>query len=227
VSDDAKQPLEDPVEAMREQGKSPELAAVLAWLLPGAGHLYAGHFVKGSGGLVLVLGLFLWGLFLSNGEAVSLENEQGHPYAFLAQIGAGAPTLAGLAYAHGKFPGDFKLDRPRKGEARLRAAEYARTLPDVDSGLLFTMIAGLLNLLLIHDALGGVPGGLARRQEERRRQARLDALRAELAEAEPAAEEREPQANAEGDEADAEGDEADDEGDEADDEPVGDAGGNA
>ncbi len=44
------------------------------------------------------------------------------------------------------------------------------------------MIAGLLNLLLVHDALGGVPGGLMRRREEKKRRERHDALRAELAE---------------------------------------------
>jgi len=177
---DARRPLASPAEAMRERGKSPELAAFLAWVIPGAGHLYAGHRVKGAGGLVFILGLFLYGLLLSRGEAISLENEKGHPYAFLAQVGVGLPTGVGLLYSHGKLPGGWHLERPRTRD-EWKAPEYARTLPDVDTGLLFTMIAGLLNLLLIHDALGGVPGGQARRQEERRRRKRLDALREELA----------------------------------------------
>jgi TM2 domain-containing membrane protein YozV len=182
--------LDDPADAMRARGKSPELAAFLAWIIPGAGHLYAGHVVKGAGGLVFVMGLFVAGLFLSGGEAVSLKGdpnrEIGHPYAFLAQIGVGIPTGIGLLYSHGMLPGP-KPVLPLTG-AEFAAQSYARGHPDRDTGLLFTMIAGLLNLLLIHDALSGVPGALVRRADERRRQSRLDALRAEvLAEREAAA----------------------------------------
>ena len=196
--------LDDPADAMRARGKSPELAAFLAWIIPGAGHLYAGHKVKGAGGLVFVLGLFVAGLFLSGGEAVSLQGdpnrEIGHPYAFLAQIGVGIPTGMGLLYSHGMLPGP-KPVLPMTG-TEFAAQSYARGHPDRDTGLLFTMIAGLLNLLLIHDALSGVPGALARRADERRRRSRLDALRKEvLAEREAAkAEETEgdaaPQADA-------------------------------
>lgn len=170
---DATEGLRDPLEAMRDRGKSPEVAALLAWVIPGAGHLYAGHKVKAAGGLVFVLGLFMWGLFLSGGEAVSLDDEQGHPYAFLAQVGAGGPTSVGLIYSR------TSLERPT-GNEEFEDPAYCRGHPDRDTGLLFTMIAGLLNLLLVHDALGGVPGGLMRRREEKRRRERLDALRAEL-----------------------------------------------
>jgi hypothetical protein len=174
---------------MRAQGKSPEVAAVLAWLVPGAGHLYAGHKVKGAGGLVFVLGLFLCGLWLSGGEAVSLRDRFGHPYAFLAQVGAGGPTGLGLLISR-------KHHYPQS-EEELRSLEYTRGYPDRDTGLLFTMIAGLLNLLLVHDALNGVPGALGRRRDERLRRKRLDALREELlaeraGQSEEAANEAEP-----------------------------------
>lgn len=165
----------DPVEAMRLRGKSPELAAVLAWLIPGAGHLYAGYRIKGFGALVLLLGLFVAGLALSGCECVSLRAEGGHEYAFVAQVGAGLPTLFGLAYTHGKLPGS-PAEPPD-----MRSREFAVRFPAIDTGLLLTMVAGLLNLLMVHDALSGVPGGLARRREEAMRRRRLDALRAELA----------------------------------------------
>lgn len=174
-SDEAQAP--DPARAMRERGKSPELAALLAWLVPGSGHLYAGHPVKGIAALVCVLGLHLAGLFLSRMEAVSLDKEEGHPYAFLAQIGVGLPTLVALGYTHGHLPG-LPPARPDYQDA-----EYVARLPDVDTGLLFTMIAGLLNLLLVHDALSGVPGALVRRLEEERQRERLDAIKAEQARA--------------------------------------------
>ena len=115
--------LEDAAETLRARGKSPEVAAVLAWLIPGAGHLYAGHLVKGGGTLVFVLGLFVWGLFLSGGEAVSLDNTAGHPYAFLAQVGVGLPTGAGLAYSH------KVLERPTTKAERVDI-RTGRSLPD-------------------------------------------------------------------------------------------------
>jgi len=170
----------DPIEQMKERGKSPELAGALAWLLPGLGHMYAGFWVKGLGGLVFVFGLFAWGVILSGGEAVSLRKEGGHEYAFLAQLGAGGPTLLGLSYNHNKIPG-LHYDPPDVSDPE-HVEEFAARLPDNDTGLLFTMIAGLLNLLLVSDALNGVPGAMSRRIDDKRRERRLAALREELAE---------------------------------------------
>lgn len=185
----------DPIELMRERGKSPELAGALAWLIPGAGHIYAGFLIKGLGGMVFVLGLFFWGLLLSRGESVSLRKEGGHEYAFLAQLGAGGPTLLGLAYNHEKIPG-LRYDPPDVSDPN-QVEAYAARLPGNDAGLLFTMIAGLLNLLLISDALNGVPGAMTRRIEEKRRERRLAALREELAaERAAAAKAAEPEAKA-------------------------------
>lgn len=165
----------DPIDTMRARGKHPEIAAVLAWLIPGTGHLYAGHPIKGLVSLVLVLGMFLSGLWVSRCEAVSLDGEMGHPYAFLGQVGVGLPTGLALAYTHGKLPW-----RPERDEEGWQSPAYVARLPQVDTGLLLTMVAGLLNLLLIHDALNGIPGALQRRLEDARQRRRLDALRAEL-----------------------------------------------
>lgn len=163
----------DPVEAMRLRGKIPELAAVLAWLIPGLGHLYAGYPIKGAAALVLLFGMHVAGLVVSRGDCVSLDQEHGHPYAFVAQLGAGLPTGVALAYAHGKLPW-------QPPPLEVHDPEYVDRLPDVDAGLLFTMVAGLLNLLLIHDLLCGVPGAALRRAEEARLARRLEALKAEL-----------------------------------------------
>lgn len=163
----------DPVEAMRLRGKIPELAAVLAWLIPGLGHLYAGYPIKGAAALVLLFGMHVAGLVVSRGDCVSLDQEHGHPYAFVAQLGAGLPTGVALAYAHGKLPW-------QPPPLEVHDPEYVDRLPDVDVGLLFTMVAGLLNLLLIHDLLCGVPGAALRRAEEARLARRLEALKAEL-----------------------------------------------
>ncbi|MCO5168624.1 MAG: hypothetical protein M9894_19970 [Planctomycetes bacterium] len=165
----------DPIDAMRARGKHPELAALLAWLVPGAGHVYAGQRIKGLVSMVLLLGAFAAGLRVSRGEAVSLEAEMGHRFAFIAQVGAGLPTAAGLAYSHGHLPWT-----PDRSEVYWAEAEYVSRLPAIDTGLLLTMVAGLLNLLLIHDALNGMPGAQQRRAEEARHRARLERLRKEL-----------------------------------------------
>jgi hypothetical protein len=180
----------DPIQAMRESGKSPELAGLLAWLIPGAGHIYAGYKVKGIGAMILVLGLFVVGVGTSRGECVSLRDPQGHKFAFMGQIGAGLPTFLALAYNHDKIPGLHPgflelLERP----GGVEAPEFAAQLPRNDTGLLFTMIAGLLNLLLVHDAISGVPGAIGRRVQDERRRRKLEKLRVELsteaAQAEP------------------------------------------
>jgi len=167
----------DPIEAMRERGKKPEIAGGLAWLIPGAGHFYAGHKVKGVLAFVLIGGLFLAGVVRSRGECVSLRKPDGHQFAFMAQVGAGLPTLAALAFDAEKIPG---LTPGYKEILRSDHEEYSLQVPRSETGLLFTMIAGLLNMLLVWDALSGVPGGTQRRINEARRKRKLDALREEI-----------------------------------------------
>ena len=128
--------------------------------------------------MVLLTGLFGAGLFLSHWEAVSLDPETGHRLAFATQAPAGLPTGLALAVHKGWILG---VDPPASPTERVRDPDYIAQLPHNDTGLLFTMIAGLLNLLLIHDALSGCPGGAMRRAEEAARRKRLDALRDELA----------------------------------------------
>ena len=147
----------DPIEAMRERGKK--------------------HKVKGVLAFVLIGGLFLAGVVRSRGECVSLRKPDGHQFAFMAQIGAGLPTLAALAYDAEKIPG---LTPGYKEILRSDHDAYSRQVPRSETGLMFTMIAGLLNMLLVWDALSGVPGGTQRRINEARRKRKLDALRAEI-----------------------------------------------
>lgn len=83
--------------------KDPALAALLAWLIPGAGHFYQGRIFKGAIYSICILGLFLTGLAMADWSAVQPPDVR-HPLAnktlllkYSAQMGVGLPGLFGLA----------------------------------------------------------------------------------------------------------------------------------
>ena len=84
--------------------RNPVVAAVLAYLLPGAGHLYQRRFFKAAIYFVCVLGVFFWGCSLGEAKAVHLRMDktarQGQTrqrtLGYLAQVGVGTPALPAL-----------------------------------------------------------------------------------------------------------------------------------
>ena len=151
--------------------KDPALAAFLAWLWPGSGHLYQRRWGKGVLFMVCILGTFFYGLFIGDGRVVYASWRDGDrrlPY--LCQVGVGLPALPALVQAyrvkHNRLPlwngvmAPPKLTAPERLDPADRAPE---TLADLhliqghrfEIGTLFTMIAGLLNVLAIYDAFGG------------------------------------------------------------------------
>src|SRR5262245_35219073 len=78
--------------------KDPGMAALLAWLVPGAGHLYQGRYAKGVIFLVCILGLFISGLVLSDGRCVYFQWDPPNMrrWSFFFQAGAGLPALPAL-----------------------------------------------------------------------------------------------------------------------------------
>lgn len=78
--------------------KDPWLAALLAFLIPGLGHLYQGRLFKAAVYSVCILSLFAGGMFLSNGKIVQAPTDRpGTPrsktFSFAAQAGVGLPAL--------------------------------------------------------------------------------------------------------------------------------------
>ena len=120
-----------------------EIATVVlwGWFLPGAGHWILGkrRRAKYLGGAVI--GLFALGEILGNLENVSLFD---HWLAFLGQILVGLPTILCLLLFPALAPGEYIHD-PRL----------------VELGLILTVIAGALNVLITADAyhLGAVGEG--------------------------------------------------------------------
>jgi hypothetical protein len=113
------------------------LVGILAWLVPGAGHLLAGRRSKGLVFLVMLPLMFGIGLWLQ-GRLFPLELSD--PLVFLGAIanrGIGAPyVIARLMDA---------------GAGTVTAASY-------EYGNTFLMTAGLLNFLVILDACDVVMG---------------------------------------------------------------------
>jgi hypothetical protein len=164
--------------------KDPAFAALLAWLIPGLGHWYQGRRAKAVLFFVSILGLFLYGLWLSSsnlpcktgpgkigwGRAVYFcWNSEEHRPHFLAQIGIGLPALPALIQAsqmnnHRKVFWGGLMAPPRPIQLRDSDPNYNQpTAHDLNSVLgryfelatTLTMIAGLLNVLAIYDAFAG------------------------------------------------------------------------
>lgn len=174
-------------DVVRVSLKDRHFAAFLSWLIPGVGQWYQGRRGKALIFLVCVLGTFLYGLFLGEGRVVYAQWEppQYRRYNFLCQIGVGLPSLPALVGAARQKNGSdtlpFVSERwympPRTDDAvpdgfgnAAEPNELDRLHRDLNRrfelGTVFTMIAGLLNVLVIYDAWAGPAFAVARRREK-------------------------------------------------------------
>lgn len=191
--------------------RDPWLAAFLAWLVPGLGHMYQRRWGKGGLFMTCIMGTFFYGLWLGGGRVVYASFREGDVhYAYLCQVGAGLPALPAVVQSMrvgGPNPKVPLFDGimappmlrgqivPRGWAESEQAANpgdpqfshfipydsaddrdplnrvYVRYVPQdatdqlgqwhykygayFDLGTVFTMIAGLLNILAIWDAFGG------------------------------------------------------------------------
>ncbi|MBN1910987.1 MAG: hypothetical protein JW818_14675 [Pirellulales bacterium] len=151
--------------------KDPVLAAFLAWLLPGLGHLYQGRTAKAILFFVCIMGTYVYGLYLSSGPDVGparavyfqWKTEDRRLY-YLCQIGIGAPALPALVQwaraDNGRAPYGRFMAPPDPDNSGIPGAV---TLSDLHLRLgryfelatVYTAIAGLLNFLVIFDAFAG------------------------------------------------------------------------
>lgn len=139
--------------------KDPVKAAILAWLVPGLGHLYQGRRAKGLLFMVCILGTFFYGMVLSEGRAVyAAWTDWDQRYAYICQVGVGAPALPALVQTYlvrsGREPLAGGIMAPPATPGELNDL-HRRLNRYFELGTVFTMIAGLLNILVIYDAWGG------------------------------------------------------------------------
>src|SRR3954447_25217685 len=148
------------------------LAGALSYLVPGLGQLTQGRVGKGLLFLACLYGLFFYGMWLGSFKNVYIPD--GHP-----EERGSAARLAGDIYTRFQFVGQFPIglaawpavyqyaaydDRdeapPLKGWMRAPSIEEVNRLQrdgdkTWDLGWVYTVIAGVLNVLLVYDALAG------------------------------------------------------------------------
>ncbi len=152
--------------------KDPVVAGILGWLVPGLGHLYQGRTAKGLLFMICILSTFFYGLFLSDGRAVYASWNDWHtrlPY--LCQVGAGLPAMPALLQTYlvrnGKAPLMGGIMAPPATMAELNQWHHD-LYRYLELGTVYTMIAGLLNVLAIYDAWGGPVQLIADDKKKRR-----------------------------------------------------------
>lgn len=177
VTIESQSPSGEPVE-LAINLKDPRVAALLAWLVPGLGHFYQGRTAKGVLFSVCILGTFLYGLYIGNGQVVYASTTPTllTRWQYIFQLGVGLPAAPALVQTwradHGKGPLPLLGDvmRPpsmtpgfkspdRSGNTVQHPDEVAKWNHDTadmfEMGTVYTIVAGLLNLLVICDAFGG------------------------------------------------------------------------
>src|SRR5262245_26121227 len=161
--------------------KDPRLAAFLAWLVPGLGHLYQGRTGKGVLFFVCIVGTFVYGLYIGEGRVVYaattnvISRQFLDRWQYICQVGVGLPALPAYVQTWRAENGDPPLFgenfmRPpvmtqqftspdQSGNEVRHPNELAKWQHDLDDrfelGTVFTVVAGLLNILAICDAFGG------------------------------------------------------------------------
>lgn len=119
-------------------------AAVATWLVPGLGHYLLGQRRRGIILAVSISLLWLGGLAIGG---ISSVDRTAHPAWFLGQMLV-APSVV-VEYYHTRLRSAGR-DEPVPGESPAYAPSFARTN---EQGVLYTAVAGMLNLLAIIDVL--------------------------------------------------------------------------
>lgn len=176
--------------------RDPALSALLAWLWPGAGHIYQRRYRKGALFMICILGTFFFGLILGNGHVVYASwRPNDYRWQIAPQLGVGIPAFPAVVQSFkvrgGGEPLWITARRYPKGHPRqfevIPPEDYDefkdRSLPDgfmappageieindpdvlamwtgetqhgFEIGTLYTVVAGLLNILAIYDAFAG------------------------------------------------------------------------
>jgi len=113
-------------------------AGILAWLVPGLGHVYLRRWGKGVVFAAAIFALFVLGVVMRSRLQLHLGLDDPLALLFsLAQMGAGVPYFVARSLGY------------EAGEVTAVSYEYGNT---------FTAVAGLLNILVVLDAIDTARG---------------------------------------------------------------------
>lgn len=146
--------------------KDPLWAGVLAWLVPGLGHFYQGRWAKAVLFSTCILALFATGIAFGSApedprigyaRVVYIDTDSFQDrWAIVPQSGMGIAALPAFYQwyrARNNQLGDSTFMAPMK---RHQANDIHYVLGAYfELGTVFTMIAGLLNILVVFDAVSG------------------------------------------------------------------------
>jgi hypothetical protein len=163
--------------------RNPYIAGLLAWLVPGLGHFYQKRYHKALIFFFCIVPTFIAGCALaSSAEAGTARNVYWSWRSaewrlwWLAQAPLGLATIpsgiqawsvnTGQAPPFGRFMAPPKLYRGDKTGIAPLLDELRQKMPHFELGTYLTVIAGLMNLLVIFDAIDGPIASRRERKEE-------------------------------------------------------------
>ena len=117
------------------------IAGLLAWLVPGLGHIYLGHRARGMICLIIITVTFWSGVAIGGVQGTVAPHSRG--LWFIAQLGTGGNALSAYAL--------HRIVSPETAAATTPVVVGHWMSADV--GVHYTGVAGLLNLLILLDAI--------------------------------------------------------------------------
>lgn len=157
-------------QAAKSAAPSSTIAGLLAWIVPGLGHWYLGHRTRAIVIMVVITVTFWCGVAI--GGVKSTVDPSENRLWFLAQICNGGHTIVAALWSSQLEPIVYRCpscgasleSRPTGGEpcpncrkaiGSVELASHTRLAfwPQVDIAIVYTGIAGLLNVLVILDAI--------------------------------------------------------------------------
>lgn len=156
------------------------LAALLSYLVPGLGQIYQGRTVKGVLFMVSLYGLFFYGMYLGSWKNVYLRSGTSKSgvstvvdrLTFVGQAPIGIAAWPAI-WQYKQMSREFFPAGWRDFESTPTEDQLNRLQSEGDKywdlGVIYTIIAGVLNLLVMYDAYAG-PIPLVEETEEPARQ---------------------------------------------------------
>jgi hypothetical protein len=157
--------------------RNPRIAAFLAWLIPGLGHVYQGRIGKGVLYALCIMSLYTIGFVMGDCRIVywrwvnPLQKPEQFCLYYLGQFWVGLPALPALIQGTLKyfnFDINFLWGFMAEPAPNVLNGLHPRLGKLVEIGSMYTAVAGLLNVLAIYDAYEGPAYAAADAAEEAR-----------------------------------------------------------